>query len=54
MFEGAWLYCGRDLMGNPSDASCTPPAKRATPEWPVALGSQENSGPVPFTSTTLD
>ena len=57
VFEGAWLYCGRDLMGNPSDASCTPPAKppaRATPEWPVALGSQENSGSVQFTSTTLD
>jgi uncharacterized protein YjbI with pentapeptide repeats len=56
VFGGAWLYCGRDLMGNPSDASCTPPPTppaSATPEWPVALGSQETSGLVSFTSTTL-
>src|SRR5262249_51034725 len=49
----AWLYCGRDPKGNPSDASCTP-AGSTQPQWPVALGSQESGyGPVPFTGTTL-
>ena len=51
-FTGAWLYCGSDASGNPSDANCTPHGS-TQPQWPLALGSQERPGPVPFTSTTL-
>ena len=51
-FNGAWLYCGSDASGNPSDANCTPRGS-TQPQWPLALGSQESYGPVPFTSTTL-
>ena len=51
-FKGAWLYCGSDASGNPSDANCTPRGS-TQPQWPLALGSQESYGPVPFTSTTL-
>ena len=51
-FTGAWLYCGSDASGNPSDANCTPRGS-TQPQWPLALGSQESYGPVPFTTTTL-
>ena len=43
----AWLYCG-DL----NDSLCKK-APSSQPSWPLALGSQEAYGPVPFTSTNL-
>ncbi len=47
-FDGAWLYCG-----DPSDDSCKSGSPPQT-TWPLALGSQESYGPVPFTTTQLD
>ena len=44
-FDRAWLYCGYR-----SDTLCGPPGEL---QWPLALGSQEIYGPVPFTTTTL-
>ncbi len=46
-FDNAWLYCG-DM----SDSSCKT-GSGSQPQWPLALGSQESYGPVPFTTTTL-
>ena len=46
-FDGSWLYCG-----DTSDDQCIGPGT-TQPQWPVALGSQESYGPVPFTTTTL-
>jgi uncharacterized protein YjbI with pentapeptide repeats len=46
-FDKAWLYCG-DM----SDSSCKT-SSGSQAEWPLALGSQESYGPVPFTTTTL-
>ena len=44
-FDQAWLYCGYG-----SDSGCGPAGAL---QWPLALGSQEDYGPVPFTTTTL-
>ena len=41
-FAGTWLYCGG------SDVKCETSRDL---EWPLALGSQEDYGPVPYTST---
>jgi virginiamycin B lyase len=46
-FDNAWLYCG-DM----SDSLCKA-GSGSQPQWPLALGSQESYGPVPFTTTTL-
>ncbi|MBV9196082.1 MAG: pentapeptide repeat-containing protein [Solirubrobacterales bacterium] len=46
---GAWLYCGD--FGN---GSCsTDPSFSGEWDWPLALGSQESYGPVPFSNTNL-
>jgi uncharacterized protein YjbI with pentapeptide repeats len=46
---GAWLYCG-----NLSNASCASvPGSEPRWAWPLALGSGEASGPVPFATTNL-
>jgi uncharacterized protein YjbI with pentapeptide repeats len=45
----AWLYCG-----NLSNASCaTVPGSQPRWAWPLALGSGEAFGPVPFATTDL-
>ena len=46
-FDSAWLYCG-----DTSDSGCKAGAG-AKAQWPLALGAQENYGPVPFSPTTL-
>ncbi|MEZ0291145.1 MAG: pentapeptide repeat-containing protein [Solirubrobacteraceae bacterium] len=46
-FDSAWLYCG-----DTSDSGCKAGAG-AKAQWPLALGAQENYGPVPFYPTTL-
>jgi uncharacterized protein YjbI with pentapeptide repeats len=44
----AWLYCGD------SNSACTKlPGSQPRWSWPLALGSQEAYGPVPFASTNL-
>jgi uncharacterized protein YjbI with pentapeptide repeats len=45
-FSGAWLYCG-----NTSDTLCAA-AGGSQHAWPLALGSAEDFGPVPFSPTT--
>jgi uncharacterized protein YjbI with pentapeptide repeats len=46
-FDNAWLYCG-DL----TDSLCKADGGSQA-QWPLALGSRESYGPVPFTTTTL-
>ena len=45
---GAWLYCG-----DQNNDSCQTDSTFGGWDWPLALGSQEDYGPVPFTTTTL-
>jgi uncharacterized protein YjbI with pentapeptide repeats len=48
--DQAWLYCG-DL----SNSSCaTVPGSQTRWLWPLALGSEEAFGPVPFANTSLN
>jgi uncharacterized protein YjbI with pentapeptide repeats len=48
-FFDAWLYCG-----DQNNDSCMTDSTFGGWDWPVALGSQESYGPVPFTATTLN
>ena len=46
-FDGTWLYCG-SLPETACKSSSTSPL-----EWPLKLGSQEDYGPVVYSTTTL-
>ena len=48
-FFGAWLYCGDE-----DNDSCSTDSAFGGWDWPLALGSQENYGPVPFTAPALN
>ena len=47
--DGAWLYCG-DLT---NDSCAMDPSSQSQWDWPLALGSGELYGPVPFSTTDL-
>ena len=47
-FDGAWLYCGTT-----DDSLCANNTGTTQHLWPLALGSAEDFGPVPFSRTTL-
>ena len=49
-FDRAWLYCGGPT--NPKCAS-VPQSQPPQWDWPLALGSGEAFGPVPFAATNL-
>jgi uncharacterized protein YjbI with pentapeptide repeats len=50
-FDRAWLYCGS--LSNDWCTPTTPPSQPPTWTWPLALGSGEFFGAVPFASTDL-
>ena len=49
-FDRAWLYCG-----GPTNPKCPSVPQSQPPQWdwPLALGSDEAFGPVPFAATNL-
>ncbi len=48
-FFGTWLFCGDE-----DNDSCPTDSSFGGWDWPLALGSQESYGPVPFAATALN